>query len=124
MFGGMGGGRSGLRSIRLALLVAVVLIGLALHHRGSVYNSVHYVYFVVIIGVIAFSIFMSRTGRGGFNRGGRGGPGGRNGRRNMGGPDVSSDNIGGGSFGTPPPPRTGPPQRGNADPEAGEPPAD
>jgi hypothetical protein len=120
----MGGGRSGLRAVRIALLVAVLLIGLALHHHGSVYNTVHYVYFVIIIGIIAFSIFMSRTGRGGFNRSGRGGPGGRNGRRNMGGPDISGGNFGGGSFGTPPSPRTGPSQQGNADPEAGEPPAD
>ncbi len=101
MFGGMGGGGSTLRNVRVGALAVFVVLGLALHRSGSAYNTLHAVYFVVIAALIVASI--AGRGRGHGGRGGYGPPGeARHGR---------------GSFGSgPPPPRI---PTDNPDPEAG-----
>jgi hypothetical protein len=99
MFGGMGGGGSTLRNLRVVALALFVVLGLALHRSGSAYNALHAVYFVVIAALIVVSI--AGRGRG---RGRRGGYGGRGGY----GPPGEAPH-GRGSFGSGPPP----------DPEAG-----
>jgi hypothetical protein len=94
MFGGVGGGPSSLRFIRLGALVVILIVGTALRHSGSAYRAIYWVYLVVIVCVIAASF--ARRGRG--RRGG-------------------GSTGGGGGFGTPPPTR---PIGDNPDPEAGD----
>jgi hypothetical protein len=97
MFGGMGGGRSTLRMVRLGALVLFLILAVTLHGHGSTYNTLHVVYFVIIAGVLVASIA------------GRGRGQGRNGPRGPG--------FGGGRFG-PGPPRSDVLSE-NSDPEAG-----
>jgi hypothetical protein len=110
MFGGMGGGRGGMSSFRIArvvLLLGFLLLVLTLHGRGSTYNTLHVVYIVLLVALLLGSLVVSRR-RGTM---GRRGPGGQ--RR---GPMA-----GGGSFGSPPPPAAPQRVRDNPDPEADEP---
>jgi hypothetical protein len=87
VFGGMGGGRSTLRMVRLGALSLFIILAATLHGRGSAYNTL---YLVIIAGVIIASITMSRRGGGGRGTGGgRFGPGG--------------SRFGGGTFGAGPP---------------------
>jgi hypothetical protein len=103
MFGGMGGGRSTLRMVRLGALVLFLVVGATLHRGGSTYNDVHVVYFVIIAAVLIASIAgRGRGGGRGYGRG-RSGPGG--------------SRFGGGSFGSGPPATNMPVE--NPDPEAG-----
>jgi hypothetical protein len=109
MFGMGGGNRSSLRYIRIGALALILLIGVAFHDKGSVYNTIYIVYIVLIVALLATGIVLSRRGRGSGNQG-RGYNRGRGPRRggNMGDhPDVD-DSAGGGSFGSGPP--TAPPQ--------------
>jgi hypothetical protein len=102
MFGGMGGGGSTLRNVRVGALAVFVVLGLALHRSGSAYSALHTVYFIVIAALIVASI-ASRGRRQHGDHGDYGPPGGsRHGR---------------GSFGSGPPP--GPLPTDNPDPEAG-----
>jgi hypothetical protein len=103
MFGGMGGGRSTLRMVRLSAFVLILVVGATLHRQGSTYNALHVVYFVIIAAVVIASIASRGRGRGpGYGRGRRG-PGG--------------SRFGGGSFGSGPPATDMPAE--NPDPEAG-----
>ncbi len=89
MFGGMGGGGSTLRNVRVGALAVFVVLGLALHRSGSAYNALHAVYFIVIAALIVASI-ASRGRQQHGDHGDYGPPGGsRHGR---------------GSFGSGPPP--------------------
>jgi hypothetical protein len=106
MFGGMRGGRSSLRVLRIGLLVVFLVFAATLHDKGSTYNVLHVVYLVLVIGLLAASVAMSR---------GSGGPG-RNGRNGRGPFGNQGGSVGGGSFGTPPP-NTRPVEQ--PDPEAG-----
>jgi hypothetical protein len=101
MFGGMGGGGSTLRNVRVGALAVFVVLGLAFHRSGSAYNALHAVYFLVIAALIVASIF-ARGRRHVEQHGGYGPPGGTHGR---------------GGFGSGPPP--GPIPTDNPDPEAG-----
>jgi hypothetical protein len=94
VFGGMGGGRSGLRMIRLGALVLFLILAATLHGRGSTYNTLHVVYIVIVVGVLVASIAGRGRGRSGLRR-----PGG-----------------GGGGFGSGPPAPNG--ARQNSDPDA------
>lgn len=105
MFGGMGGGRSGLRAVRLALLVGILIIGATLHHSGSTYHAVYVIYIVIIVGILVASIAL-RRGRWGQ-------------QRRMRGPrDSDPQSMGRGGFGTPPPPPSPPGYHDNPDPES------
>ncbi|HWE66515.1 MAG TPA: hypothetical protein VG298_07715 [Acidimicrobiales bacterium] len=101
MFSGMGGrGMSGLRMVRLGVVVVFLILAATLHGRGSTYNTLHVVYLVVIV-VLLVATFAGRGRRSGGPRGRMGGGG-------------------GGAFGSPPSP--GRPPGGmteNPDPEAG-----
>lgn len=113
MFGGFGGGRSSIRTIRIGLLVVFLIFALTLHGHGAAYNDFHVVYLVLVIGLIALSIALSRRGSGGPGRNGGGGRYG-GGRYN----DQADGSVGSGSFGTPPPPPAPHPVE-QPDPEAG-----
>src|SRR5580692_5630892 len=120
MFGGMGGGRGGMSSFRLArvvLLVGFLLLVLTLHGRGSTYNTLHIVYIVLLLALLVGSLVVGNRRRGQMGRGGR-----VNGRRGqMVGRAAAGGGVGGGGFGSPPPPP--PPQvRDNPDPLADDPP--
>ena len=112
MFGGMSGGRgmSGLRMVRIGLLVAFLILVATLHGHGSTYNDIHIVYLVLVVGILIFAVTQRRR-QGGMGRGGMG-----RGRMGQGGPDGGP--TGSGSYGTPPPP---PISVDNPDPEAGGP---
>jgi hypothetical protein len=108
---------SGLRMVRIGLLVAFLILVVTLHGHGSTYNDIHIVYLVLVVGILIFAVTQRRRqggmGRGGMGRGrmGRGGMG-------RGGPDGGS--TGSGSYGTPRPPPP-PISVDNPDPEAGGP---
>ncbi len=101
MFGGMGGGRSTLRMVRLGVLVVFLILAATLHGHGSTYNTLHVVYFVIIIGLV-IAAFAGRRGSGRFGSGG-----------------SSGSRVGGGSFGSGPPRPDGAPD--NPDPDADSP---
>jgi hypothetical protein len=105
MFGMGGGNRSSLRFIRIGALILILLIGAAFHDKGSVYNSIHIVYIVLIVALLATGIVLSRRSRGSGNQG-RGYNRGRGPGRgpNMGDHPQVDDRVGGGSFGSGPPP--------------------
>jgi hypothetical protein len=75
----MGGGRSGLRMVRIVALVLFLILAATLHGRGTTYNTLHVVYIIIVVGVLIASVA---------------------GRRRCG---SRGSRHGGGSFGTGPP---------------------
>ena len=100
MFGGVGGGGSALRKVRVGALAVFVVLGFALRRNGSAYNTVHAMYFVVIAALVVASIAMRGRGHHGYRPPG-GAPGGR------------------GSFGPGPPPPGLPGDNPDPDPDPG-----
>jgi len=42
--------------LRVALVAGILVLGVTLHHRGSVYVVIRIVYFVIIVGLVVWRI--------------------------------------------------------------------